>query len=148
MENKPNHESYLELAANIVCAYVSNPQHTVNVADIPAMIQKVYEGILAVNQAKPKTQQDDCLVLKPAVNVEESVMPDYIICLEDGRKLKMLKRHLKTAYNMTPEEYRVRWGLSADYPMVAPRYAERRSSLAKHIGLGNRKGGRTTLKAS
>jgi predicted transcriptional regulator len=104
------------------------------VADLPQLINQVYSSLAnigtapAVPAARPQ----------PAVSVKKSVQPDYIVCLEDGKKLKMLKRHLKTAYNMTPEAYRERWGLPSDYPMVAPNYAKQRSQLAKEIGLGTR----------
>ncbi len=122
----------LELTTEIVAAHVSN--NTVAVADLPELIQQIYRTLSSVGSngaAAPERPQ-------PAVPVRKSVTPDYIICLEDGKKLKMLKRHLKTAYNMTPEEYRERWGLPPDYPMVAPNYAEQRSSLAKKIGLGTK----------
>ena len=119
----------LGLTAQIVSAHVSN--NTVNADSLPSLIQEVYKTLAGVGKepASPERPQ-------PAVPVKKSVLPDYIICLEDGKKLKMLKRHLKTSYNMTPEQYRERWGLGADYPMVAPSYASHRSSLAKKIGLG------------
>ena len=120
----------LSLTAEIVAAHVSN--NTVALADLPQLIQSVYQTLSGAGDtagAAPRPQ--------PAVNVKKSVTPDYIICLEDGRKLKMLKRHLKTAYNMTPEQYRERWGLPHDYPMVAPNYARERSNLAKKMGLGH-----------
>src|SRR5690606_21523254 len=96
------------------------------------IIQKVYKTLANVNTEGPSMAERP----QPAVPIKKSVTPDYIVCLEDGKKLKMLKRHLKTAYNMSPEEYRERWGLPADYPMVAPNYAQQRSKLAKEIGLG------------
>lgn len=120
------------LTTQIVAAYVSN--NSVPVADLPALIRQVHAALANVGgsaELAPERPQ-------PAVPVKRSVMPDYIVCLEDGKKLKMLKRHLKTAYNMTPEEYRERWGLAPDYPMVAPNYARQRSRLAKEIGLGTR----------
>ena len=119
----------LGLTAQIVSAHVSN--NTVNPDSLPALIQEVYKTLAGVGKepASPERPQ-------PAVPVKKSVLPDYIVCLEDGKKLKMLKRHLKTSYNMTPEQYRERWGLTADYPMVAPNYARQRSKLAKQIGLG------------
>lgn len=103
------------------------------VSDLPQLIQDVYKTLANVGNNTSSPER-----LQPAVSVKKSVTPDYIVCLEDGKKLKMLKRHLKTAYNMTPEEYRERWGLPRDYPMVAPNYAKHRSSLAKKIGLGTR----------
>ncbi|RED51494.1 MucR family transcriptional regulator [Aestuariispira insulae] len=122
----------LELTSDIVSAHVSN--NTVNVADLPGLIEQVYKTLSNVGRAdEPQTDKP-----VPAVSVRRSVTPDYIVCLEDGKKLKMLKRHLKTAYDMTPEEYRERWGLPSDYPMVAPNYAKQRSRLAKEIGLGTK----------
>ncbi|WP_114395481.1 MucR family transcriptional regulator [Oleisolibacter albus] len=122
----------LSLTTEIVAAHVSN--NTVAISDLPSLIEQVYKSLSNVGQ-EPVPQVEK---LQPAVAIKKSVTPEYIICLEDGKKLKMLKRHLKTAYNMTPEEYRDRWGLPADYPMVAPNYAKQRSSLAKQIGLGTR----------
>jgi predicted transcriptional regulator len=121
----------LGLTAQIVSAHVSN--NAVNVDALPALIQDVYRTLANVGRepAAPDRPQ-------PAVPVKRSVFPDHIVCLEDGKKLKMLKRHLKTAFNMTPEEYRERWELPPDYPMVAPNYATQRSRLAKQIGLGTR----------
>jgi predicted transcriptional regulator len=131
-EQQQDQKELLELTTEIVAAHVSN--NTVAVADLPELIQQIYKTLSSVGAnggAAPERPQ-------PAVPVRKSVTPDYIICLEDGKKLKMLKRHLKTAYNMTPEEYRDRWGLPPDYPMVAPNYAEQRSNLAKKIGLGTK----------
>jgi predicted transcriptional regulator len=122
----------LTLTTEIVAAHVSN--NTVAVPDLSQLIEQVYRTLASVGglaEASPERPQ-------PAVPVKKSVTPDYIVCLEDGKKLKMLKRHLKTAYNMTPEEYRERWDLASDYPMVAPNYAKQRSRLAKQIGLGTR----------
>ena len=119
----------LELTAEIVSAHVSN--NSVAVSDLPGLIQQVYATLAAVGKAPAQPERP-----QPAVPIKKSVHPDYIICLEDGKKLKMLKRHLKTAYNMTPEQYRERWQLPPDYPMVAPNYAKHRSTLAKKIGLG------------
>jgi len=123
--------SVLGLTAQIVSAHVSN--NAVSPDALPSLIQEVYKTLAGVGKepAQPDRPQ-------PAVPVKRSVFNDHIVCLEDGKKLKMLKRHLKTAYNMTPEQYRERWGLGADYPMVAPDYAKHRSSLAKQIGLGTR----------
>jgi len=120
------------LTAQIVSAHVSH--NSVSSDALPALIQSVYTSLTST--AEPVEEKPDALV--PAVPIKRSVFPDYIVCLEDGRKLKMLKRHLQSAYGMTPYEYRQRWGLPADYPMVAPSYAERRSSLAKEAGLGRK----------
>lgn len=123
----------LSLTTEIVAAHVSN--NTVPLADMPALIDQVYKTLASATAEPPPAVAERP---QPAVSVRKSVTPDYIICLEDGKRLKMLKRHLKTAYNMTPEEYRERWQLPADYPMVAPNYARQRSALAKEIGLGTR----------
>ena len=131
MNEKPTTTELLELTTEIVAAHAGN--NTVAPADLPQLIQSVYRTLLQVGTQPLQPERP-----KPAVAVKRSVFPDYVICLEDGKKLKMLKRHLKTAYNMTPEEYRERWGLTADYPMVAPNYAKHRSNLAKKIGLGTR----------
>ena len=121
----------LGLTAQIISAHVAN--NAVSPDALPALIQEVYKTLAAVGKepAQPERPQ-------PAVPVKRSVFHDHIVCLEDGKKLKMLKRHLKTAYKMTPDQYRERWGLGPDYPMVAPDYAKHRSSLAKKIGLGTR----------
>jgi len=135
MTDKPNKYEVLQLTVDIVSAHLAN--NTVATTDIPRLIQDIYGTLINTGADTPAVDRP-----KPAVNPKRSVLPDYIVCLEDGKKLKMLKRHLKTAYDMTPEEYRDRWGLSADYPMVAPNYARHRSSLAKKIGLGKKpKGG-------
>lgn len=129
----------LQLTASIVAAHVSN--NPVPTGDLPGLISGVYaalDGVGHVAEAQTVVRQE------PAVPIKKSVHRDYLICLEDGKKLKMLKRHLATAYNLTPEQYREKWGLPADYPMVAPAYAERRSALAKEIGLGTGQAGRTT----
>jgi predicted transcriptional regulator len=115
-----------------VSAYLSNNSTAAN--DIPSLIEQVFKTLSNVN-AEGGALADRP---QPAVPIKKSVNPDYIVCLEDGKKLKMLKRYLKTAYNMTPEQYRERWGLPSDYPMVAPNYARQRSKLAKDIGLGTR----------
>jgi predicted transcriptional regulator len=117
----------LRLASTIVSAHLS--KNSVPLADIPAMIRDVYDA-LASNVTGPAPAPD------PAVPIKKSITQDYLICLDDGKKLKMLKRHLKTAYGMSPEDYRAKWGLNSDYPMVAPAYAKKRSDLAKAIGLG------------
>lgn len=121
----------LTLTTNIVSAHLSN--NAVSTEDIPALIRKVYSTLANVHQEGGVMISERP---QPAVPIKKSIHADYIVCLEDGKKLKMLKRHLKTAYNMTPEQYRERWGLPADYPMVAPNYATQRSKLAKDIGLG------------
>ena len=122
----------LALTTEIVAAHVSN--NTVAVGDLPQLINQVYNSLANIGTLPTAPTERP----QPAVPVKKSVHADYIVCLEDGKKLKMLKRHLKTAYNMTPEAYRERWGLAADYPMVAPNYARQRSKLAKEIGLGTR----------
>ena len=127
----------LGLTTEIVAAHVSNNQ--VSVEELPVLISQVYRSLSSMGNAPEPVAEKP----QPAVSIKRSVHPDYIICLEDGKKLKMLKRHLKTAYNMSPEQYRERWGLPADYPMVAPNYARHRSSLAKKIGLGTKPRGRT-----
>jgi len=123
-------EVLITLTSDIVAAHVSN--NSVAVSDLPILIQNVYGALSGLRQeaapAQPKPE--------PAVSIRSSVKPDYIVCLEDGKKLKMLKRHLMTHYQMTPDDYRAKWGLPADYPMVAPNYAEQRRNLAKKIGLG------------
>jgi predicted transcriptional regulator len=124
-------QDVLSLTAEIVAAHVSN--NTVPLADLPALIQQVFQTLSHIGSGSTEQPRPE-----PAVAVKKSVMPDYIICLEDGKKLKMLKRHLKTAYNMTPEKYRERWGLPSDYPMVAPNYAKQRSQLARELGLGTK----------
>ena len=130
MPDTINHTDLLSMTADIVSAHVSN--NTVSKAELPGLIETVYKalgnlsGVAMMSGDQPQ----------PAVPVKKSVHPDYIICLEDGKKLKMLKRHLKSAYNMTPEEYREKWHLPLDYPMVAPNYAQKRSELAKNSGLG------------
>ncbi len=121
----------LGLTAQIVSAHVSN--NSVSSEALSSLIQDVYRTLSNVG-AEPAEAEKPA----PAVPVKKSLFPDYIICLEDGKKLKMLKRHLKTAYNMSPEQYREKWGLPSDYPMVAPSYARHRSSLAKQIGLGTK----------
>jgi len=132
MNNSDQGNDLLTLTTEIVAAHVSN--NTVAVGDLPQLINQVYNSLANIGSVPAIPTERP----QPAVPVKKSVNPDYIICLEDGKKLKMLKRHLKTAYNMTPEAYRERWGLSADYPMVAPNYARQRSRLAKEIGLGTR----------
>ncbi|MGB0681141.1 MAG: MucR family transcriptional regulator [Magnetovibrionaceae bacterium] len=131
MTDQSKHSELLEWTTDIVSAHVSN--NDVPVAELPALIQDIYKTLSTLGETPQPVDKP-----KPAVPIKKSVFPDYIVCLEDGKKLKMLKRHLKTAYDMTPEEYRERWGLAADYPMVAPNYAAHRSNLAKKIGLGTK----------
>ena len=123
----------LALTAQIVSAHVA--KNEVAATELPALIHEVHRALASVGREIAPGPADRP---QPAVAVKKSVYPEYIVCLEDGKKLKMLKRHLKTAYNMTPEQYRDRWGLPPDYPMVAPNYARHRSSLAKKIGLGTK----------
>lgn len=123
-------ELLVTLTADIVAAHVSN--NSVAVSDLGLLIQNVHGALSGLSGEKPAPQAKQ----EPAVSVRASIKPDYLVCLEDGKKLKMLKRHLMTHYQMTPDDYRSKWGLPADYPMVAPSYAEQRRSLAKKIGLG------------
>ena len=134
MEERPSTE-LVELTARIVSAYVSN--NPVGPADLPQLINDTHAALSRASNgvAAPAEREDS----KPRVPVKKSVMPDYIICLEDGKKFKSLKRHLRTHYNLSPEEYREKWGLPPDYPMVAPNYARARSDLAKRMGLGTRR---------
>lgn len=132
MNSVDQNSDLLTLTTEIVAAHVSN--NTVAVGDLPQLINQVYSSLANIGNVPAAPIERP----QPAVPIKKSVHPDFIICLEDGKKLKMLKRHLKTAYNMTPEAYRERWALSADYPMVAPNYARQRSRLAKEIGLGTR----------
>ena len=127
----------LQLTSTIVSSHVSN--NPVAQTDLPPLIKTVFSTLQDLSTEEPEEPVEE---LKPAVPVRKSVNDDYIICLEDGKKLKMLKRHLKSAYNMTPEEYRQRWNLPAEYPMVAPSYAKKRQELAKKIGLGRNRDGR------
>jgi predicted transcriptional regulator len=133
MDDKDQAGDLLALTTEIVAAHVSN--NTVAVGDLGQLINQVYQSLANIGSvpAVAPTSRP-----QPAVSVKKSIQPDYLVCLEDGKKLKMLKRHLKTAYNMSPEAYRERWGLPPDYPMVAPNYARQRSRLAKEIGLGTR----------
>jgi predicted transcriptional regulator len=124
----------LPLVTEIVAAHLSH--NTVTMAEIPRLINEVYAALSNLGQAQSKAAERQ----EPAIPLKKSVTADYIVCLEDGKKLKMLKRHLRTAYGLTPEQYREKWGLPADYPMVAPNYAKKRSTLARQIGLGT--GGR------
>ena len=119
------------LTTKIVASHVAN--NSVVVGNLPKLIQQVFEALSNVSSGSASPERP-----RPAVPIRRSVTPDFIVCLEDGKKLKMLKRHLKTSYGLTPNEYRERWGLAADYPMVAPSYAAQRSALAKKIGLGTK----------
>ena len=136
MTDKLDKSELLVCTTEIVASHLSN--NSVGVDEIPKLIEQTYKTLASLDKDGGVSSDRP----HPAVPVKKSITPDYLICLEDGKKLKMLKRHLKTAYGMTPEEYRERWGLPADYPMVAPNYAEQRSKLAKDIGLGtkNKKG--------
>ncbi|WP_185983407.1 MucR family transcriptional regulator [Aureimonas mangrovi] len=134
IETPDNNEMLMELTAEVVAAYVSN--NSLPVSDLPGLISDVY-GALGRTTAAPVVQQIE--KPKPAVAIKKSVTDDYIICLEDGKKFKSLKRHLMTHYNLSPEEYREKWDLPADYPMVAPNYAAARSRLAKQMGLGHKR---------
>ncbi len=133
---KVSHEDMLRMTAQVVSAYVGN--NMLPAGQIPEVIKTVYGSLSTCEGpgAEPVPEP-----LKPAVPVRKSVTPDFIVCLEDGKKLKMLKRHLRTTYNLTPDEYRVKWGLGGDYPMVAPNYAAQRSAFAKKIGLGRKTSG-------
>jgi predicted transcriptional regulator len=126
-------DTLLTLTADIVAAHVSNNSVAVN--DLPNLIQNVHSALTAISGASGAPEPRP----EPKVSIRSSVKPDYIVCLEDGKRLKMLKRHLMTHYNMTPDQYRQKWGLSSDYPMVAPNYAEQRRALAKSIGLGTKR---------
>ena len=124
----------IELAADIVSAYVSN--NSVPAGDLPGLISQVHLALARVGNGAAEASAD---APKPAIAIKKSITPDYIICLEDGKKFKSLKRHLRTQYNLTPEQYREKWGLAPDYPMVAPSYAKARSDLAKEMGLGQQR---------
>ena len=125
----------IEMTADIVSAYVGN--NSVTAADLPALIQSVHRALSGISSG---AEAAETAPKEPAVPIRRSITPDFLVCLEDGRKFKSLKRHLRTKYNMSPEEYRAKWGLPKDYPMVAPNYAKARSDLAKQMGL--RQGGR------
>ncbi len=131
MTEQPTISELLELTTDIVAAHAGN--NTVADAELPRLIQSVYKTLADISGTLELAEKP-----RPAVAVKKSIFPDYIVCLEDGKKLKMLKRHLKTAYNLSPEDYREKWGLPSNYPMVAPSYAKHRSHLAKKIGLGTR----------
>jgi predicted transcriptional regulator len=134
MSDNTSGVGFIRLTADIVAAYVSN--NSVPSADLPALIGQVHSALsrVATGQIEPSSEPP-----KPAISVKKSITPDHIICLEDGKKFKSLKRHLRTQYSMTPEQYREKWALPADYPMVAPNYAAARSNLAKQMGLGQQR---------
>src|ERR671931_1096398 len=131
MSENMGNGNFIELTAEIVSAYVSN--NPVPAADMPGLINQVHSALVRISGGYSDAQPEP---LKPAISLKKSITPDYIVCLEDGKKFKSLKRHLRTQYNMTPEQYRDKWGLPVDYPMVAPNYAVARSQLAKQMGLG------------
>ncbi len=138
MPQNEQRQELLEHTTKIVAAHIAN--NAMPAVDLPRLIATVHETL-----AKLGTE-DAAAKPKPAVSIKQSVKPEYIVCLDDGKKLKMLKRHLKTAYNMSPDEYRKKWGLPSDYPMVAPKYAAVRSELAKKIGLGRKAGSKVKAK--
>jgi len=133
-KNQANTTQIMQMAVDIVSAYVGN--NSISATQVPEVINTVYASLLAIGEVGNGPTQ----ALNPAVPVRRSITPDYLVCLEDGKKLKMLKRHIRAVYGLSPEEYRAKWGLPADYPMVAPNYAKQRSNFAKQIGLGRKKG--------
>jgi predicted transcriptional regulator len=133
-KNSSEKTEMLRMAVDIVSAYVGN--NSVSTAQVPEVINAIYGSLSALGDANNGPAE----TLRPAVPVRRSITPDYLICLEDGKQLKMLKRHLRAVYGLSPEEYRAKWGLAPDYPMVAPNYAKQRSNFAKQIGLGRKKG--------
>ncbi len=141
MDNQGNDDTLITLTADIVAAHVSNNSVAVN--DLPQLIANVHGALATIGGAGsvPEVRPE------PKVPIRSSIKPDYIVCLEDGKRLKMLKRHLMTHYQMTPDQYRQKWGLNSDYPMVAPNYAEQRRMLAKSIGLGTKRRKTTTAKS-
>ena len=142
--DKVAEDQLLRMTADVVAAYVSN--NSLPTAQLPDFIASIYASLRTLDH---KQDPGEIGALKPAVPIRKSITPEYLVCLEDGKKLKMLKRHLRSTYNMTPDAYRAKWGLPSDYPMVAPKYAEQRSAFAKKIGLGRsggRAGGRRAVK--
>ncbi len=139
---KIDQSSMLRMTTEVVSAYVSN--NVLAPAQLPDVIRAVYGSLNSLSTGRMEGKQE---ALKPAVPIRRSVSPDYIVCLEDGKKLKMLKRHLRTTYGMTPDEYRAKWSLAPDYPMVAPNYAAQRSAFAKQIGLGRKPSAETKRRA-
>ncbi|MFN0262847.1 MucR family transcriptional regulator [Tepidamorphus sp. 3E244] len=140
MEDTARHDQLIELTVDIVAAYVGN--NPLQMGELAGLISQVHTALNGISAGETEEEAEP---LKPAVSVRKSVTPDFIICLEDGKKFKSLKRHLRTHYDLTPEQYREKWGLPSDYPMVAPSYAEARSKLAKEMGLGQKRK-RTTRK--
>ena len=138
MDGEVDKQELVMLTADIVSAYVTN--NTVVRQDVPMLISEVHEALVKAAQNRSVEKAED---LKPAVSIKKSISNDFLICLEDGKKFRSLKRHLMSHYNLTPEEYREKWGLPRDYPMVAPGYAKQRSELAKSMGLGQRKAARS-----
>ncbi len=135
-EQPINMDKYSDLTTEIVAAYVGN--NSIEVSELPNLIREVHKALVGLDEEEAEVVEVE---RKPAVSIRKSITPDYLICLEDGQQFKSLKRHLRTHYGLSPEEYRERWGLPNDYPMVAPNYAQARSNLAKKMGLGqNRKG--------
>jgi predicted transcriptional regulator len=134
MNDNTTSAGYIELTADIVSAYVSN--NSVSAGEIPNLINQIHAALVRVSGGQSDAQPEP---LKPAISVKKSITSDFLVCLEDGKKFKSLKRHLRTQYNMTPEQYREKWGLAPDYPMVAPSYAAARSQLAKQMGLGQQR---------
>src|SRR3954471_11621874 len=143
VSEQPNTPNYIELAADLVSAFVSN--NPVPAAELPALIGNVHAALTKVASGTPAQVVEEPKA--PAVSVKKSVQPDYIICLEDGKRFKSLKRHLRTVYDLTPDQYRAKWGLAHDYPMVAPNYAAARSELAKQLGLGQKRGSEPVVEA-
>jgi predicted transcriptional regulator len=141
MSDTMTSNTFIELTADIVSAYVSN--NSVPAGDIASLINQVHSALIRVSGGQSEVEPEP---LKPAISVKKSITPDHIVCLEDGKKFKSLKRHLRTQYNMTPEQYREKWSLPADYPMVAPNYAAARSQLAKQMGLGQQRRRRSSLR--
>ena len=136
--NMDDKSEIIEMTADIVSAYVGN--NSVSASELPSLIQSVHRALAGVSNG---TETVETAPKEPAVPVKRSITPDHLVCLEDGRKFKSLKRHLRTQYNMSPEQYREKWALPADYPMVAPAYAKARSALAKQMGLGQQRRRRT-----
>ncbi|HYI90982.1 MAG TPA: MucR family transcriptional regulator [Beijerinckiaceae bacterium] len=134
MQQDAKQPNYIDLAADIVSAFVS--KNSIPIAELPALIQNVHAALNKTAQGITEPAKED---LHPAVSIKKSVTPDYLICLEDGKRFKSLKRHLRTKYELTPDQYRARWNLPSDYPMVAPNYAQARSQLAKSMGLGQKR---------
>lgn len=134
MELSENNEALVDLAAHIVSAFVSN--NSVPMAELSALIANTHSALVGLGKEPEPVQEERAA---PAVPIRKSITPEFLICLEDGKKFKSLKRHLRTAYDMTPDQYRAKWNLPPDYPMVAPAYAEARSQLAKKMGLGNQR---------